>query len=164
MFDIDTFSQLETTEAGQTASIPIPLKDGGYKAIVTKLSRIFLFVDKDTNAPTDHGVLDVVWKITDGESLPEIKAVTNRDENFVKQSVGIDFRLDKEGRPVGIDNGVNKSLELGQLRAALDQNDPGKPWRPAMMLGQVARILIKHRPDKNNPEIVYSEVKSVVSL
>jgi len=75
--------------------------------------------------------------------------------------VNHDLWLDMNEAGDGMDMSEGKNLKLGQVRKALGQNEKGVPWSPRMLEGQPIRVRIDHRPDKNDPEIVYAEVKRV---
>ncbi len=55
------------------------------------------------------------------------------------QSIMLD--LTDEG---GLDMSEGRNVSLGRLRDAVNQNENGKPWQPAMLIGQMAKILVKH--------------------
>lgn len=58
--------------------------------------------------------------------------------------------------------GPNKNVGLGRLREATNTNQPGKSLQD--MVGQYVRVQIGHRPDKNDPEVVYDDVKAVAKF
>lgn len=58
--------------------------------------------------------------------------------------------------------GADKNFRLGALRAATGTNLPGKPLED--MVGQYIRFTIGHRPDDNDPSIVYDEVRRVAKM
>ena len=58
--------------------------------------------------------------------------------------------------------GPNKNVQLGRLREATGTNQPGKGLND--MIGQYVRVTIGHRPDKNDPAIVYDDVKAVAKM
>jgi hypothetical protein len=57
--------------------------------------------------------------------------------------------------------GKGKNVSLGRLREATGLNEKGRPFGFRMLVGQMARVRVKHRPDNKNPEIVYAEVDAV---
>lgn len=65
----------------------------------------------------------------------------------ITQSIMLD--LTSEG---GLDMSEGKNVQLGRLREAVGQNEDGKPWQPAMLIGSVAKLLVKHRIDQNQEE------------
>ena len=148
MFDPESFLDTDFEGALSTSIILPPAQD--WPAQVTKLT--------GRKFPTDDGekaILEVQWCITD----EACKTVTKMDKSFAKQSIWLDFT----------ENGVldfseGKNVELGRLRDALGQNKEKGKWSPRMLQDQVATIRVSHRPDKNNSDIVYAEVKRVAAL
>lgn len=59
----------------------------------------------------------------------------------------------------GLELGDNKNVRLGQLRQALGQNEPGKPWAFAMLQDQPLKIKVDH--DKEGR---YAEVAAVANI
>lgn len=137
-FDPDQFLQTETEAKLETEYTPIP--EGEYMGVIKKL---------DSNVtPNGSPVLAVTWIIDD----QEVRDFTGMPEPTCRQSVWLD--VNDNG---ALEAGSNKNVQLGRLRDALGQND-GKPWAPSMMEGQVARVIVKHTPDKNNPGAVFANV------
>lgn len=140
-FDPDQFMSATTEEASETSFKPIPEND--YQAVITKI---------EARNPKGHAILDVHWAIDD----PSLAAEMGIENPQVRQSVFLD--VNEQG---ALQTGANKNVQLGRLRDALSQNNPGQPWAPSMMEGQVARISIKHRIDGDN---IYSDVKGVARV
>jgi hypothetical protein len=126
-----------------------PLPEDDYRAVIDDVDA--RQGEKDGRAWT---MLIVKWKITDDEKL----AAANRDGGMVSQTLMLD--LDDSGK---LDTSEQKNVRLGKLRDALGQND-GSPWSFGMLQGQSAILRIGHRPDKNDPETIYNDVKAVVPL
>lgn len=144
MFDPESFLGTQTKESNSTVMIPVP--EGEYNAVVVSVA---------ARQINDKVILDVVWKIDSAE----VAAATGREENSVRQSIFLDMTSNG-----GLDFSKGKNVGLGRLREALGQNKDGKPWSPRNMEGQVARVLVTHRIDKNDDSIVYADVKRVASL
>lgn len=140
-FDPEAFLSTTTEEANETQFQPIP--EGEYNAVIMKL---------DARTPKGNSILDVTWEIDD----EGVRASTGMDSPRVRQSIFLD--INEQG---GLESGPNKNVQLGKLREALGQNNPGRPWAPSMMEGQVARISVKHRIVEDN---VYSDVKGVAKI
>lgn len=140
VFDPDMFMNQQTTDANSTAYVPVP--EGEYQAVI-----------KDVKAGTagDKPVLNLTWGVDDAE----VREVTGLEEPTVRQTIWLD--LTASG---GLDMGKGKNVGLGKLREALGQNQPGQPWAPGMLNGQVAMINVKHRSGKE-PGEVFADVKSV---
>ena len=137
-FDPDTFLGTETDQAMDTHFKPIP--EGEYTAMIDTV------IAKEVN---DTPVLDVTYVITDDE----LKVTMNMDRVSVRQSIFVDMEAD--GR---IALGSNKNVKLGKLREALGQNSGN--WSPRMLVGAgPVRIKTINKPDKDDPETIYSNVR-----
>jgi len=88
--------------------------------------------------------------------------ITKQDKNFAKQAIWLDFTF-KDNQPV-LDFSEGKNVALGALRDALGQNKERGKWQPQMLVGQLGKVKIGHRPDKTNSEIIYAEVKRVAPI
>jgi hypothetical protein len=93
--------------------------------------------------------MTVKWEIQD-EALKEELGRTP----IIVQSITLNFT--NEGALAAENPG------LRQLREAVGQNEDGKVWQPAMLIGQAARIKVKHRIDDTGEE--QHEVEKVSSL
>ena len=82
----------------------------------------------------------------------------NMERVSVRQSIFID--MESDGR---IALGENRNVKLGKLREALGQNNAGA-WAPRMLVG-AGPVTIKtiNKPDKNDPETIYSNVQRVAA-
>ena len=143
-FDEDNFMNTEQQGANATEYVPLPEKE-----VVGLIKDI-----KFRQAKTSY-ILDVFWSIDDAE----VAEVTGIASPQVRQSIFLDFT---EGG--SLDMGPGRNVQLGLLRTALNQNDPETAWAPRMLKGQVAKIMIKNRPDKDDPKKIYSDVKAVSPL
>jgi len=141
VFDPDTFMNMTTEEADETSFRPIP--EGEYQAVITKI---------EGRTPKGMSILDISWAIDD----EAVRAETGMDNPLIRQSIFLD--INKEG---GLERGPNKNVQLGRLRAALGQNNPGQPWSPGMLEGQVAKISTSQRIVDDN---IYSDVKGVAAI
>jgi hypothetical protein len=142
-FDPELFMNTNFAEANATKVIPCPA--GEYNGIIEDVKTRVL----------DSGqvLMDVVWNIDDVKA----KEKSGRDKLTVRQSVWLDF---ENGN---LAFGEGKNVGLGRLRAALNQNAAGKPWSPAMLKGQVAKVKVTHRPDKTTGDL-YDQVSAVSAL
>ena len=141
VFDPDTFMSMSTEEADETSFRPIP--EGEFNAVITKI---------EGRTPKGNSILDVTWAIDD----EAVRAETGMENPSVRQSLFLD--ITSSG---GLERGPNKNVQLGRLRAALGQNNPGQPWSPSMLEGQVAKVSIKQRIVDEN---IYADVKGVARL
>lgn len=142
-FNPDSFLATETDEATESKYLPIP--EGDYQALIDDVS---------AREAKDSQILDITYEILD----EEVKKLMDMDKVTVRQTIFLD-----------IENGVlalggNKNVKLGKLREALKQNTAGKPWSPLMMKGQ-GPVLVKivQTPDKDDPEVIYSNVSRVTA-
>jgi len=141
-FDADTFLGTETDQAMDTHFKPVP--EGEYTAMIDTV------VAKEVN---DTPVLDITYVILDDE----LKVTMNMDRVSVRQSIFID--MDENGI---IALGDNKNVKLGKLREALGQNSG--TWSPRMLVGAgPVKIKTVNKPDKDDPETIYSNVQRVAA-
>ena len=142
-FDADTFLGTETDAPMETHFKPVP--EGEYTAMIDAV------VAKEVN---DSPVLDVSYIILDDALRTEM----NMERVSVRQSIFID--MESDGR---IALGENRNVKLGKLREALGQNNAGA-WAPRMLVG-AGPVTIKtvNKPDKNDPETIYSNVQRVAA-
>lgn len=144
-FNPDTFLNTETKDANATAYTPVA--EGEYTASIKAIKPRVL---------TDgRAVLDVTWTVDDEGARQE----TGMAEPSVRQTLWLDTT--ESG---GLDFGKGKNVGLGRLRSALNQNAPGKPWAPGMLVGGVAKIKVGHSIDKRDGETVNADVKAVAPL
>lgn len=142
MFDTDALLEATVTEANETSFTPIP--EGEYTGIIEDV--------KVRNPKEGVTFLDIVWNLDE----PELAQRMNRDKVTVRQSVFLDVADGK------IASGPNQNVDLGRIREAVGQNQPGKPWSPAMLRGAgPAKVMVSQRPDKDDPSRIYSDVKKV---
>jgi len=142
-FNPETFLSGEVKGEMETKYTPVPEDD--YTAFVHDVAA------REIN---DTPVLDVIYKILD-EAL---QASMDAEDIFVRQSIFVD--VDGDGN---IQFGPNKNVKLGQLRDACGQNTKAM-WTPSMLRGGgPLMIRVTQRPDKNDPETVYNDVKRVAA-
>lgn len=149
-FDVDSFLQASHSEANSTTLIPCPV--GEYMGIISKIQPR-QWQSKDG---TQSGVaLDIFWLVEDAG----VKATCGREEVTVKQGLMLDTT------PIGgLDMSAGKNVGLGRLREAVGKNNPGEAFAFAMLPGLAAKISVSHREDKNDPSVVYAEVRMVTKL
>lgn len=150
-FDPNQFLDMQVTESNDTVLRPVPV--GEYTAVVASCE-VRPWHGKDD--PTKSGMaLDLQWEIDD----PALEAELGRKPK-VKQGVMLDLTADG----TGLDMGKGRNVGLGRLREATGLNTAGQPFSFSMLPGRVAKVSVSHRPDKNNAEILYAEVKAVAAL
>jgi len=141
-FNPDTFLNTETTEGNSTEFVPVP--EGEYNGAISAI--------KPRSTDSGAAILDVTYDIDDAEAAE----VTGIKIPKVRQSIFLD--ITEQG---GLDMGKGKNVQLGKLREAIGQNTAGKPWQPGMLIGQVARITVKHREWQG---AIFADVKGVAAL
>ena len=147
-FDAEAFMAQQTKSANATKVEPIP--EGEYQAVITDRVTARSIETKDGETRV---ILDVQWELQGQEQLA---GRLKRGKLLVNQSLFLD-----------IENGViaegdNVNARLGRLRAAVGQNQNGKPWSPMMLKNAgPCTIVVGTRPDPSDPEIIYNDVKRV---
>lgn len=145
-FDPSTLLNASYEESLDSRYTPVP--EGEFNAVVSKVEI------REVSTKNGPGmVLDVTWKIDDDG----VREATSLAEPSVRQGIFLD--LTSSG---GLDFSKGKNIRLGALREALGQNEPGKPWTFNSLVGQVAKVQVKHRvSDDGN---VNADVKRVAAL
>jgi hypothetical protein len=150
-FDPASFLTTETSEQMDTKFPLIPV--GEYPSLISKIEAR---QQESTKVPGEvWTILDVTYTIDD----QNVRDETGLPEPTVRQSLFLD--LDEAGK---LATGTGKNVNLGRLREALGLNQPGQAFNFQMLVGQACIVAITHNPDKNDPEIVYSNVKKVAAL
>jgi hypothetical protein len=143
VFDPASFMAANTSEAGSTSLDPLPA--GDYTAMISKV---------DPRAVNTKNGPGVVVDITYALQSP---AVPGRENPTVRQGIFAD--LTPAG---GFDMAKGKNVQLNRVRAAVGQNEAGKPWNLGMLVGAgPLKVHVKLRPDKNSPDVIYNDVASV---
>lgn len=132
-FDPDAFMQQEVDQPMATEVRLIPKKE--YQATIdsfeaAKAFEVFDFTYKKGPRTGEQGSMTkftVPFVLND----PQVAADLGRDT--LKASAQI--ILDIDPATGGLDWGPDKNVELGRLRAAVNQNQPGQKWTPAMLMG-----------------------------
>ena len=146
MFDPNAFLDQVIEEVGSTEIIPIPA--GEYMATIDK-TEIAQWSKRDD--PTISGLkLKVTWSLED----QAVRELLNREKVTVVQDIMLD--MTDTG---SLDMGKGRNVELNRLRAAIDLNVSGFSFN--QLDGRMARITVKHDPDKTDPQKFYTRVKSV---
>lgn len=147
VFDLEAFENQQTTEAGSTSLSPIPA--GEYLAIIDSA--------KLRSVTTKNGP-SVMCDVTYLLQSPETAAKLKREKLSVRQSFFIDFTAD--GKHFDMSEGRNTGLN--KVRKAVGMNDPGKPFAISMLAGKgPVKVQVTLRPDKNDSDVIYNDVKSV---
>ena len=157
MLSVEQFLGTTTNDSNSTKVILIPENPEGYTAqIATDGIGLANFKFKKGERAGQPGYrMTVKWEIDDPNR--EIEQKIGR-RPIVTQSIMLD--ITSEG---ALDMGEGKNVQLGRLREAVGQNASGKPWAPAMLIGQMARINVKHRINDETGDLVM-DVDKVVAL
>jgi len=145
-FDADAFMNMTVDAPMATNLSGVP--EGEYTAMIGDFdSTAFRTVTTKTG---DRPVLEVPFVINDDA----LKAKLGRESITHRETYWLD--MNAEGK---LDTGMDKNVRLGQLRQALNQNNPSVPWSPSMLrnMGPV-RIVIKTTSDKKDPEKKYTNI------
>lgn len=131
MFDPDTFMQQTIDTPLETEYVLVPV--GEYVATIDDFtSEAVEQIQFDYKKGARAGTPGVMTKL----SLPfvlqdeAVKAELGRDKVTISKQIILD--MDDTG---GLDFGKNKNVELGRIRAATGQNDPGTPWSIGKLRG-----------------------------
>lgn len=147
-FDPTAFlDAVQTTEAGSTVSIPVPV--GEYTAVISGV-KARPWQSRDG---TKSGLaLDVTYDI----DSPEVKQLLGRPKVTITQGIMLD--MTEQG---GLDFGKGRNITLNRLRDAVGLNQAGQPFSFRMLEGKVAKIAVSHTPNEQQPGAVYSNVSAV---
>jgi hypothetical protein len=146
-FNPEVFLNQQNTKTLETNYTAIPADE--YMAVIEK-------VEADITKKTQSPFLRVKFKLI-GDKAEELKARLGFRDPSVSQMYMLD--LDSNG---SLDDGPNKNVRLGQLRSAAGQNNPGEPWAPRSLEGAGPfRVQVGQRPDDDDPNKIYNDVKSV---
>lgn len=104
---------------------------------------------------SESTIVDLKWGIFD----ETVCAATGMTPTLVRQSIFLD--ISPQG---GLANGPGKNVQLGRVREALKQNDPGKQWNFPMLKGAWARIKVEHSPNEKDPTNPYANVTAVAPI
>lgn len=141
LFDPTQLLQQETTDSLEDKYTPVP--EDVYTAMIIDdpdkehhQLKIRDFVpERGANAGKTVYVLDVPMKI-------DAPGVALADGKVVRFSAWLD--LSETG---ALETGPNKNVQLGQLRTALGQNNPGQSWKFSDLIGGILQVGIKHDKD-----------------
>lgn len=151
-FNVEDFMNETTDAALDTVIIPIPV--GEYNAQVEKVEpRAVTFQNKKTGADEERALLDVTYEIFSDEA----KTITGREKLTIRQSIFLDID-EATGK---LDYSKGKNIGLGKLREACDLNAAGKSFSIPQLIGQMVKVKVGMRADKNDASVQYNEVKSV---
>jgi len=145
----------ETTEAAQKGD-PIPV--GEYTGMTGSVHKVKRVTTKDNDVLhflEFQVMIDGSSPTPDGRTVSEVtgaRSTTLRAEGRVD--------LTPQG---GWDFAKGKNNFIRRVREALGQNVPGQAWKLPMIHNQPIKVVVGHRPDKDDPTILYPEVKSFLA-
>jgi hypothetical protein len=147
-FDADTLLNTDVSDAASTEYVPIPI--GEWTGIIQSVGAKEVTSQKNGEI---YRFLEVQYTIDD----QEVKDETQMSEPKCRQSMILDFT--EAGT---LDLGKGKNVNLGRLREACSQNEPGKAWNFNMLVGQAVKVSVKHRTGDEGQ--IYAEIKGVAKL
>ncbi len=145
VFNPATFLQTSVTGANSTEIPQLPPADYDFQIVNVPAPK--LFEGKDGKEDS------IIWKIGCKCLNPPEDGVTYGNMNY---DVFLDIL------PNGaLDLSEGKNVNLGRLRAAINQNSAEEEWNPLNMMGQIFVGKVTQKPDKDNPERMYSRIVDV---
>lgn len=149
-FNAAEFLHAVQTDAVESKFTPVPA--GEYVAAIKRDS---ITVEKVSFKDGNEGArFRCQWQIEG-----EVDGMTN-------PTVRQDFLLDINGFSANgaprLKTGANQNVRLGRLIELSGQDKTN--WSYAALVGARGKIKVSHRPDKNDPEVVYAEVAAVAPL
>ena len=148
---------LDITSDSPMATREKLLPEGDYEGEIKEIKGRTTTSEKGT-----FNWLDFQVEISGNNLAPNgqtVSEIVGRPSTRVRYGISID--INDAG---GLESSEGKNIALGRLRAAVNQNEKGTPWSPRKLIGARARFGVKHRFDKNDPSIVYQEIKTVRAL
>lgn len=147
MLDPDQLLSGSVQGANSTSLTPVP--EGEFQAMISDVAlRDFQYKKGPQSGMTGYA-LDITWEINDAALKEQLKRSPT-----VRQSMILDLNGDS------LDMSEGRNVALGRLRAAVKQNEPGRPWSPVQLKGAVAVIQTKQRMDG---ETIYTDVARVAA-
>jgi hypothetical protein len=150
MINLNEFLGTTIDKASEKLQL-IPPSDSGYVAQIMPDGidlKDFKYKTGERAGQTGYR-MTVKWEIQDEELKAQLKRTP-----VITQSIMLNFT--DEGALAAENPG------LRALREAVNQNQDGKPWQPAMLIGQMARLYVSHRIDDKGEE--QQDVQKVVKL
>ncbi len=149
-FNPDDLLHTAVEDANSTTIIPVPI--GDWEGILGK--PVFRQATIKKPGPRQGEIMtfmDLSIEVDD----QEVRDICQREKPSVRFSCIL--QLDDNGQ---ISTAEGDNVDFGRLREACGLNDDTS-FTPSKFEAQNVVINVKHRPDPDDPEIVYAEVKSV---
>ena len=153
-FDTKAFLSQNYDEPNSTKTIPIP--ESEYDATVRSVGDPREWTNREG---VKKAIVDVSWLVEDVNG--RVEAVTNRKENFARQSLFLDVVIDGMGKITSLDMREGINVELGRLRAAVGLNGPGFSFQK--LVGRPAHVKVGTDVDERDGT-PRSKVVAVVKL
>jgi len=163
-FDADKFLSSNTVGPMSTQITPCP--EGTFTAVVSgdgdikDWFREVEWKDKKTGEPRSAQAVRIPFLITDDG----VRAKLSRDTVIVPYDIFLDLIYGKTSNdPDTLDTGEGKNVKLGQLRAALGQNNPN--WNFSQLRGAgPVMVKVSQRSDSRDPQVKYAQVERVAPV
>ena len=127
---------------------PFPLDDGDEFQFLCRKVDVRTITSSKTGE--QYITLDTNWECLD----ETVKAVTHMEHPMARYS----FILEVDPKK-GLEIGEAKNVKLGRLLAAC--GIVSKEWSLSMLEGASAIGKVKHRPDDDDPSVIYNEITRV---
>lgn len=146
-FNAQAFMNQTFDSAPSKESLVIPADE----PLLAQITKAEADVTKD-NSP----LLRITWKIDPQmyPALTEVAVTAGLEDLVVNQTIWLN--LSPDGALL-MGAGANQGLAFLLEAVGL----ANQPWSIATLVGLTARLTISHRPDKDNPEVIYNDVKRV---
>lgn len=142
-FDPQAFMATSYDQANSETRLTLP---DGYEGVALIIGSDARLVTTKQNG--DKPVLTIKLEF----SGPEVEVHTKREKFIDSMDLWLDIN---EAGMLDMSEGMN--VDLGKLRAAVNQNQKGMAWNPKQLIGQVVKV--KHtlsKEDPTNPGVRYS--------
>ncbi len=147
LFDPTSFLNSALADSNATKREPLPAADAVPAQIISQEMKSG---EKDGRA---WYKLELRLEVTDPEYLSQIAGEPAK----VSLTYGIMLDVTEAGT---IAMGPNRNVSFGKFREAAGINEPGRAISDAV--GKMVRIKIGHRLDRNDPSVVYDDVKGMI--
>lgn len=137
MFNEEDFMNSSYSDATSTKRPILPARK--FQGQITELKPRQSQGKKDPSKV--YTFLDVKLKV---QLPPDVQAEIGANSADWTWTTGISLDLDSSGK---IDMRDGRNIQLGQLREAAGQNNPGSPWKMSDLLGAFVAFEVKHQQD-----------------
>lgn len=135
-------------DANEIPDDPFKIEPNWYRAIAVEC------FEKELDAAEAHSQLTIKWKIKQPGTRFDGLPVPDKNSFYKRRNDELDGEQIQR----------NSFLKM-KLRQGLDlKPDEISVFNPKMALGKEAMIEVTNNPDKSNPEVIYNNVRAVLSL